>query len=356
MTGEGRAPLPVAPPPFPDERLSSWLTRAADVYLTSVEELQAHVGWAKPVMQLERTPVSADVNRIAQATNVAAGRIMTMTFADAPERYLKLLRQDSREFCPACSPGLARPRQLKGWAFAFGFWCERHRRLLFGSDQDGIGVLGNEAAARRGARLLEDWALGQDARAIPVDAAVLLLLSSCRDPSPPAPWELACLSQAERKGRGRVFTRRCRRPALGVIVPEFNTAVPICDQRVPKTIFALRDAPLAVRYAVAIGVARLLKSPAEATVRILADCDAGGRRRVLEQIARWPVPSPHIFKAVGVPKISPISEHVGRDQRTRRPQGRGPRFHEDGRGERRIFQATQEPTERGSKLRMSRGS
>jgi hypothetical protein len=96
-------------------------------------------------------------------------------------------------------------------------------------------------------------------RAIPVDAAVSLLLSPCRESSPPAPWELARLSEAERKGRGDVFTRPCRRPVLGIIVPEFNTAVPIYDQRVPKSIFALRDAPLAVRYAVAIGLARLLK-------------------------------------------------------------------------------------------------
>jgi hypothetical protein len=157
--------------------------------------------------------------------------------------------------CPACSPGLARPRRLKGWAFALGFWCERHRRLLFGPGQHGTGVLGNEAAARRGAKLLKDWTMGQNDRAIPVDAAVSLLLSPCRESSPPAPWELARLSEAARKGRGDVFTRPCRRAVLGIIVPEFNTAVPIYDQRVPKTIFALRDAPLAVAAVVRVSSA-----------------------------------------------------------------------------------------------------
>lgn len=291
--------MPVVPPPFPDERLSSWLARTADVYLTSVEELQAHVGWGRPAIQLERMPVSTDVNRIAQATNVAAGRIMAMTFAEAPERYLKLVRQDSSEMCPACSPGLARPRRLKGWAFAFGFWCERHRRLLFWPGQHGTGMLGNEAAARCGMKLLHDWAMGQDAGAIPVSAAVSLLLSSCREPSPPAPWELARLSEAERKGRGDVFTRSYRRPVLGIIVPEFNKAVPIYDQRLPKSVFALRDVPLAVRYAVAIGIARLLKSPADSLVRILADSDAAGRRRALAQIARWPSTSSRFLRTAG---------------------------------------------------------
>lgn len=284
MTGKGRAPLPVVPPPFPDERLSSWLARIADIYLISVEELQAHVGRGRPVLQLERKPVSTDVNRIAQATNVTANRIMAMTFKDAPQRYLRLLRQDSREMCPACSPGLARPRRLKAWTFAFSFWCERHRQFLFGPGQHGIGLLGNEAAARRGAKLLECWTMGQDAQALPVDAAVSLLLASCREPSPPAPWELARLPSAEREARAHDLSWPCRRPVLGVIVPEFNTAVPVYDQRVPKDIFQLRDAPLAVRYAVAIGLARLIKSPADATARILAVCDLSGRRRVLAQI------------------------------------------------------------------------
>lgn len=160
-------------------------------------------------------------------------------------------------------------------------------------------MLGNEAAARCGMKLLHDWTMGQDAGAIPVSAAVSLLLSSCRESSPPAPWELASLSEAERKRRGDVFTRPYRRPVLGIIVPEFNRAVPIYDQRVPKSIFALRDAPLAVRYAVAIGLARLLKSPADTLVRILADSDAAGRRHVLAQIARWPSTSSRFLRTAG---------------------------------------------------------
>jgi len=289
------ASLPVVPPPCPDERLQSWLARIADVYLVSVNELQTHVGWSQPAAQLELAPDHADIERIARATNGSVRRIIAMTFEDAPQRHLKLVRQDSPEMCPACSPGLAPPQRLKAWAFAFSFWCDRHRRFLYGSNPRGIGVLGNEATARRGARLLHDWTMGQDAGAIPVEAAVSLLLSSYREPSPPVPWELARLSEAEWKSPPCDLARPCRRPALGVIVPEFNIAVPIYDQRVPRDIFALRDALLAVRYAVAIGLARLLKSPADATRRILADCDAPGRKRLMAQIVRWPWTSRRFF-------------------------------------------------------------
>lgn len=304
------ASLPVVPPPCPDERLQSWLARIADVYLVSVNELQTHVGWSQPAAQLELAPDHADIECIARATNGSVRRIIAMTFEGAPLRHLKLVRQDSLQMCPACSPGLAPPQRLKVWAFAFSFWCDRHRRLLYGSDARGIGVLGNEAAARRGAGLLHDWTMGRDAGAISVEAAVSLLLSSCRKPSPPAPWELARLSEAEWRSPPCDLARPCRRPALGVIVPEFNTAMPIYDQRVPRDIFALRDAPLAVRYAVAIGLARLLNSPADATSRILAGCDASGRKRITAQIDRWPLASRRFF-GVGRP-LKP-----GRQPRTR---------------------------------------
>lgn len=254
MAGQGRASLPVVPPPVPDERLSSWLTRVADRYLVTVEALQAHVGWRSLIMELERRPGGADLAHLAQATNFPAGRIVAMTFADAPERYRSLLRQSSCDACPACSPGFVRSPLLKSSAFAFGFWCPLHGQLLFGSDRQGLGMLGDEAAARFGARVLEDWARGSGDPAMPVGAAIALLLSSCRPPSPPAPWELARLSTIERKRDAHRLARRCRRPVLSLVVPEFDIAVLVCDQRVPRDMMGVAGAPRAVRYAVAIGL------------------------------------------------------------------------------------------------------
>lgn len=289
MAVQGRAALPVVPPPVLDERLSSWLARVADHYLVTVEELQAHVGWTLPLMELERRPAGADLERIAQATHFPVVRIAAMTFLDATERYLNLLRQDKRDTCPACSPGLTRSPLLKSSAFAFGFWCPWHRRLLFGAGGQGLSMLCDESAAREGAKLLEDWARGTtDDRPIPVGDAVSLLLSSRCPPTPPAPWELARLSPVERKRDAERLSRRCRRPILSLVVPEFDIAVPVCDQQVPTDMAGLVSALRAVRYAVAIGLARLMKSPAPVIARILAGSDPAARARVAARIGRWP--------------------------------------------------------------------
>lgn len=289
MAGEGRAALPVVPPPVPDERLSSWLARVADHYLVTIRELQAHIGCTLPLMDLERRPGGADLERIAQSTHLPVGRVAAMTFLDVTDRYLGLLRQDSCDACPACSPGFARSPLLKSSAFAFGFWCPWHRRLLFGSGGQGLSMLCDEAAAREGARLLEDWARGAtNDPTMPVGNAVSLLLSSRCPPTPPAPWELARLSPVERKRDAERLSRRCRRPILSLVVPAFDIAVPVCDQQVPTDMAGLVSAPRAVRYAVAIGLARLMKSPAAATARILAGCDPAARARVAAQIGRWP--------------------------------------------------------------------
>ncbi len=289
MAVQGRAALPVVPPPVLDERISSWLVRIADHYLVTVEELRAHVGWTLPLMELERRPGGADLERIAQATHFPVVRIAAMTFLNATERYLNLQRQDRSDTCPACSPGLARSPLLKSSAFAFGFWCPWHRRLLFRAGGQGLGMLGDEPAAREGAKLLEDWARGAtDDRSIPVGAAVSLLLSSRCRPTSPAPWEFARLSPVERKRDAERLSRRCRRPILSLVVPEFDIAVPVCDQPVPTDMAGLVNAPRAVRYAVAIGVARLMKSPAATIARILAGSDPAARARVATRIGRWP--------------------------------------------------------------------
>lgn len=288
MTGEGRAPLPVVPPPFRNERLSSWLERIADVYLVSLDELQGHVGWSQPALQLEFEPVQADMERIAVATSRSVERLLAMTFHDAPPRYRSLLRPDSREICPVCSRGMQRPQRLRAWSFAFSFRCGQHRQLLLGFETRGISALGDEAAAGRGAEILHGWAMGTDTAMVPVDSVLLLLLSPSRKASPPAPWELARLPVA-RQQEPSLLSRRCRRPALSLVVPEFTLAVPIYEQRLPTTIADLPKTPWAERYALAIGVARVLKNPADVIARILEACDEFGRKKVLVLIDRWPV-------------------------------------------------------------------
>ncbi len=288
MAGEGRAPLPVVPLPFRDERLSSWLERIADVYLVSLAELQRHVGWSRPALQIEIDPVQTYGERIAAATNSSVERLFAMTFDAAPPRYRSLLRPDSREICPACSRGLQRPQRLRAWSFAFSFRCDRHRQPLQSPDTRGASVLSDVGSACRGAAILSNWAKGGETAVVPVDAAISLLLAPHRKPSPPAPWELARLARSDQQAHAMELSRPCSRPVLGILVPEFNSAVPVYNQLLPRTLPGLRDAPFAERYAVAIGVARLLKNPAAAVARILEGSDEVGREKVMALIDRWP--------------------------------------------------------------------
>lgn len=287
MIGKGAAPLPIVPPPFRDERLSSWLERVADVYRVSLDELQAHVGWSQPAPQLELEPARADIERIATATHYSVERVRTMTFHGTPTRYRSLLRPSSREICPSCSRGLKRPQRLKSWSFAFAFLCDRHHELLFGPEMHGVGSLGNKPSGRRGAEILLQWAMERETTAVPVGSVLSLLLLPSRRASPPAPWELANLPLPRQRDPS-ILSRPCRRPVLSVVVPEFATAVPISDQHLPSTITDLPSASWAERYGLAIGVATALRNPVDAVVRILKASDDFGREQVMAVIAQWP--------------------------------------------------------------------
>lgn len=288
MTGEGRAPLPIVPPPFRDERLSSWLERIADVYLVSLDDLQAHVGWSRPALQLEIDPVQADMERIAAATSAPMERLLIMTFHGTPPRYRNMLRLDSREICPACSHGMQRSPRLRAWCFAFAFRCDRHRQQLQSPDTRGANVMSDAGSANRGAEILSNWAKGGETAIVPVNAAISLLLAPHRKPSPPSPWELARLARSDQQAYAMELSLPCPRPVLGVVVPEFNSAVPVYNQLLPRALPGLRDAPFAERYAIAIGLARLLKNPATAVAHILETTDEFGRKKVLGLIDRWP--------------------------------------------------------------------
>ncbi|MGB3390806.1 MAG: TniQ family protein, partial [Pseudaminobacter sp.] len=299
MAGEGRAPLPVVPTPFRDERLSSWLERIADVYLVSLDDLRAHVGWSRPALQLEIDPVQTDMERIAAATNSSVERLFGMTFHDAPSRYRSLLRPDAREICPVCSRGMQRPPRLRTWSFAFSFYCDRHRQPLQSPDTRGASVLSDVGSACRGAAILSNWAKGGETAVVPVDAAISLLLAPHRKPSPPAAWELARLARSDQQAHAMELSRPCPRPVLGILVPEFISAVPVYNQLLPRTLPGFRDAPFAERYAIAIGLARLLKNPAAAVARILEASDEFGREKAMVLIDRWPAAIRNVVAKTG---------------------------------------------------------
>lgn len=268
--------------------MSSWLARIADVYLVSLDDLQSHVGWERSALELELEPVSADLQRIAAATTSSLETLYAMTFHTTPPCYRGLLRLGATDICPECSRAMQRRPRLKSWSFAFAFWCDRHRQPLFGFEMRGVNALGDEVSARRGAEALRRWALEADVDAIPIRSVLALLLLPARKAAPPAPWELARLPP-ERQREPAMVARPRRRPVLSVVVPEFRLAVPIYDQRLPTKIADVAHAPWAERYALAIGVGRILKNPVDTIDHILRASDACGRKNVMVLIKRWPL-------------------------------------------------------------------
>lgn len=291
MGGETGVPLPVIPRALADERLSSWLARMAGIYLVSTEELLAHIGLrAKRIHDLDLDPNADDIARLAVATGVSAPRLSRMTFRDAPASLRGFINVESEEICPSCvdeaRPG-GSPR-LREWTYPFALWCAKHGRSLKSADIGGVGVLDDEASARRGARFWRALAMGAD-ETTPTAAAVLnLLLTPCRSPSPAAPWELAGASPRMRADLQREPVQAYSRLVLSCVVPEYDSAVAIYDRQLPREFHGLASARAVERRAIAIGLGRTIAYPVEAAVSILRGCDDFGRRRVEESLAAWP--------------------------------------------------------------------
>ncbi|WP_024882297.1 TniQ family protein [Methylosinus sp. LW3] len=291
MAAETGVPLPVLAKTEVDERLSSWLTRTAAIYLVSPDALVAHIGLrTKRIHDLDLDPHADDIARLVAATGVSVARLSQMTFRDAPETLRGFIDVESREICPACV-GEARPRaapRLREWTHPFAFWCAKHGGRLKSADIDGVGVLSDEASARRGARYWRALAMGAD-ETTPTTAAVMnLLLAPCRSPSPAAPWELAGASSWIRAELQKEPVRTYPRLALSCVVPEYDRAVAVCDRRLPREFQALASARAVERRAVAIGLGRTIAFPVEAAVCILQRCDDFGRRRIEDELAAWP--------------------------------------------------------------------
>ncbi len=263
----------------------------AGIYLVSTEELLAHIGIrAKRIHDLDLDPHADDIARLAVATGVSAPRLLQMTFRDAPASSRGFINIESEEVCPSCvdeaRPGVS-PR-LWEWTYPFALWCAKHGRRLKSADIGGVGVLGDETFARRGAKYWRALAMGAD-ETTPTAASVLnLLLTPCRSPSPAASWELAGASPLMRAELQKEPVEAYSRLALSCVVPEYDSAAAVYDRQLPQEFHGLASARAVERRAVAIGVGRTIDYPVEAAVSILRRCDDFGRRRVEESLGAWP--------------------------------------------------------------------
>lgn len=292
MRGEGTPPLPVVPPPAFDERLSSWLSRTADLYLVSPGELCAHVGLSSDDLPgLDFEPGDGAITVLSRATGLSSAKIVSLTYRGLPALARSLVNLESLDFCPTCARGTGARRapRLKAWALGYTLWCSEHGCRLYGSDPSGVHALGGDEIAKRGARRLRAWALGSDV-ARPSTAAVLgLLLTPYRAPAPPEPWELARALAAGFHARRDDLLRPRARIALSRIVPEYDSAVAIHERRLPEAARDLRVARAVEWRAVAIGVSRVMQNPVEAALDILWGCDDRGLRRIEVCLSLWPL-------------------------------------------------------------------
>lgn len=284
--------LPVVPPPVYDERLSSWLARLADIYLVSPADLCTHIGLrGERVRHLDLDVGDTDIERLAGMTGIPANALMQLTYRDAPARLRNLVDPDSRDICPVCTDeaGADRAPRLKDWAFAFTLWCPKHGCRLHGSDMSGLDALGTDRLTRQGVKILSRWAMDGSATTPPMDTAMRLLLMPYRAPSPPAPWELASVSPAMLRRNRKDLNRPYPRKALCCVVPEYDRAVAIHEQRLPKQMLGLRYARAVERHAMAIGIARMIADPVGTAVEILLGCDDFGRSRIEACLSAWPI-------------------------------------------------------------------
>ena len=309
--------MPVVPPPAFDERLSSWLSRTADLYLVSPGELCAHVGLSSDALSgLDLEPGDAAIAVLSRATGFTVARLASLTYRDMPALARSLVNLESLDFCPTCATraGTRRGPRLKTWALGYTLWCSEHGCRLDGSDPSGVCALGGDEIAKRGARLLRAWALGSDV-ASPSTAAVLgLLLTPCRAPAPPEPWELARAQAAGFQVGPDDLLRPRARIALSRVVPEYDRAVAIHERRLPEAARDLRLARTVEWRAVAIGVARVVQNPVEAALEILPGCDDRGRRRIEACLSQWPLEMRIV-----------VADRFARAARARKPAERAPR-------------------------------
>ena len=292
VRGEATPPLPVVPPPAFDERLSSWLSRTADLYLVSPGELCAHVGLSSDgLLGLDLGPGDHAIRVLSRATGLASAQLVSLTYRELPALARSLVNLESLDFCPTCARGTGTRRapRLKTWALGYTPWRPEHGCRLYGSDPSGVHALGGVAIAKRGARLLRAWALGLDV-ARPSTAAVLgQLLTPYRAPAPPERWELARAQAAGFQARRDDLLRPRARSALSRVVPEYDGAVAIHERKLPEAARDLCVARAVEWQAVAIGVYRVIQNPVEAALDILRGCDDHGRRRIEAGLSQWPL-------------------------------------------------------------------
>ncbi len=114
---------PLHPAPRPDEALSSWLTRIAVLYTSTVEDLVADLGfWPGRVADLDTSPPDRLAHELSERTGVDGHLIRRMSLSgwspwllDSTEPNPHLFMTYTRQFSVLLPAGRLRPREISHW-------------------------------------------------------------------------------------------------------------------------------------------------------------------------------------------------------------------------------------------------
>lgn len=154
--------LPVRLPPYPDELLSSWISRHAAFYAVPPLVMLQHCLPEASSLRAADLDLSSDQEiRLASMFAVEPAVLRRMTFINVPKSSHRLIAARRAQTCTRCSPGSAEPApilrsQLLGWRITCAHCGTLLRRL--GDSELPSPFRQYQRAALRGEKLLDDEA------------------------------------------------------------------------------------------------------------------------------------------------------------------------------------------------------
>lgn len=287
------APLPVAPRPELDERLSSWLHRLARLYAMPIDAFLECCGLSsRGIGDLEWRLGGGEGALLASRTGMDVEALRALTFARIAPHARLMIASHSRYVCPHCPSGIHR----KAAALPWNFWCAAHGARLRPRGGGRLPTLLPEQQramldgyARDGAVRLATWARGTDEIEPGARALLAFLTTRHRRSSPPSLCEQPRLSLEARRANHDFLTRPIARQALLVIVPEYDRVAPVLGKPVRLGLLALACGSLLQNYALTIGVGRLAADPVGHAASVLLASDHQGEARLRETLLAWPL-------------------------------------------------------------------
>jgi TniQ len=266
--------LPIAPRPHADERLTSWLAPLAALYGAPAGALFAYCGLAGvDPFALEKGLGAGEGAQLAERAGISLGDIEAMTFGDLAAPVHSLIARGDRATCPLCAKNPAIKR--KDAALPWVFWRRIHglrRRALAGAAIETLFGRGPwPSSIRSPGRARVAWPIGP--RAGTTLAAFLATPHAGRRRRASASSRVSRSRHGASSGAMRSCSGTTTKKRLeGSRKPE---EAGMSAKPVRPGLQAAATGSLLQRYALAVGVGRMILAPVESAAAPLAGDDEG---------------------------------------------------------------------------------